>query len=1777
MSRYQAVSQLNHFNFILDTLFSGSDHSLSNFLSISEAELEQLWTWNTPLPPERRVCHHDMISEQAAQQPDKIAMEAWDGELTYRQVDDYSTHLAQTLRLLDDTPNQIIPLLFEKSRWTVVAVLAVMKAGACFALLDPAQPEGRLRSITQQLNATLFICAKSQSTLAAGIIPSATIIPISESKFDKIYSPFADQQPKTTLPTVSPSAPLYVQFTSGSTGLPKGCIITHSQYTSGAIPRARAVGYQQDSRILDFASYAFDVSIDSMLCTLAHGGTLCTPSEERRMNDLSGAMRDKRITFVGMTPSVARTLDVDVLDHLDSIGLGGEGLSASDATTWCRKTRVINGYGPSEATVGASINSDVGAKPYITMGKAIGCALWLTEPGDHNKLVPIGAVGEVLIEGPIVGNGYLNNPEKTKEVFIEDPEFLTQGSKTIPGRHGRVYKTGDLVRYDPDGNCEIIFVGRQDQQVKLRGQRIELAEIEFNMRKHLPADCQIAAEVIKPGGSGDATLVAFIVEQKNNGMRHLDGDIFGSFSKKFQSALKEMTKQLSNDLPIYMVPSAYIPLWKLPLLVSCKTDRKLLREIGNSITRQDLRRFNAMVSERKDPTTEIELQLGRLWAKVLGGDADFSVNDNFFSMGGDSLRAMRLVAAAREENIVLNVPDIMLSPTLSAMATKATPLSKEETNDVPMFSLLGKEWDVEQAKAECARLCGVETLVVEDIYPCTPLQEGLIALSAKFSDAYVAQRVATLQVEEARRLKNAFDLAIKDLPVLRTRIINVAGRGLFQVVLKDAQLIRERGSDLTKYLEMDRKEPMGLGTSLFRYGMVEQIGSDKVHFVLTIHHAIYDGWSMPLAMERVSRAFNGQDTNRPTSFKHFIKYITDLDPAVAKSYWKERLDGASPHQFPPLPQEGYVTRADSLLEHYVNVPTSAQSKLTLATIVRGAWALVSSLYVGHPDVIFGETLTGRSAPVQGIEQIEGPMITTIPVRVRLSLDRPISEFLHAIHAQTVHQIPHEHLGLQNIRRLSKDARSACNLRTGLVIQPKEAEDWGDNNSQNCPTNKFLPADEAEAAREALKFNTYPLMLVFTLEENGFLIMASFDSKCISEPAMERVLHVLDRIVTAFLGNPDSKLGDLAMLDPQEQQDALQMRPKDVMVDSVVDISPVKSAMTEDVFASSKTLSANEEKLRSLLSRILSMPEAEINPSDSFFELGGDSISAMRLVSDARAQGINVTVAQVFESQSLSELAASFGNVKENTLLDLLSRILGISRSDIKSSDSFFDLGGDSICAMRLVSDARTKGLEITVGQVFESKSLAELASAAQEKQSSQTSVQFNAPFAALGKEASLYSADRMCSFLENPEWDIENIYPTRPLQQLSVEATVELPRYSLRYELIKFTTPIDRPRLAQACQKLVAHNEVLRTVFVLDGSKNLGIVLSSLEVPYNEVTVPEDNDINVFAQEYVQKDIKAPKPHGSSFVAFTLFISPTTGASTLAFRISHAQYDEMCLPTLFAQLSALYGGNEVPKTEPYSKHVNHVVLNNIPQSIPYWQRLLSDAQMSILKPDIPLTHRKAADTYLEFDISSRPSNITIGSLPTAAWAIVLARRLATKDVVFGEVVSGRNLGLPNADRIFGPTWQYIPFRVPFKSHWTYRDLLNFVQQQHIESAAYEGMGFAEIVENCTTWDPKQVSWFDTVVHQAPQWVEELPFGDDAEGKMVEAKFETLYPHAEPLREWKCQAFVKDGGKKLGIEIVTFEEWIGVAEEVLKEVGEALGMLMNAKFGEKIFEEAVEEV
>ncbi|ORY07645.1 nonribosomal peptide synthetase-like protein [Clohesyomyces aquaticus] len=1673
MSEYQAESELMSFSTIIATVLRDPNTPIPQLVNTTATELEQIWKWNTPVPAHINRCLHDIIQDQCRSVPDKVAADSWDGTLTYAQVDRYSDELARNLLLLTNSPRSIIPLLFEKSRWTVVALLAVMKAGAAFALLDPAQPEGRLRTIVEQTSAELMITSESQAILASRIT-SATIVPISASKFSKLYQPFASQQPPTSLPAIPPSAPLYIQFTSGSTGKPKGVVISHSNYTSGAIPRADAVGYRSHSRCLDFASYAFDVSIDCMLCTLANGGTLCTPSDEKRINDLSGAIRDMQVNMAHMTPSVARVLGPDILPSLEILGLGGESVSASDAAHWGTKTKVVIAYGPSECTVGCTINNNVGGKQYTTIGKGVGASTWIVDPQNHDRLVPVGAVGELLVEGPVVGIGYLNEPVKTKEVYIENPKFLLAGAGTIPGRKGRLYKTGDLVRYDPDGRGEIVFVGRGDQQVKLRGQRIELAEIEHNMRKHLPTGTEVTMEVVKPGGTGEPILMAFLSERESHTPVRQD-DVFATPSRTLRDSLQKMSDRLAADLPAYMVPASYIPLQKMPSLVSCKTDRKRLREIGSSMSRKDLSRFSSTQSTRQVPSTDMEKTLARLWVAVLGEDSDFGVNESFFAVGGDSLRAMKLVAATRDSGIALTVADVMLHPTISAMAAKAKPMAKTSQTEVAPFSLIGKMWGEEDARKEAAELCRVDPLSIEDVYPCTPLQEGLMALSVKFTDAYIAQRVVQLSnIDEAHALWRAFRRASRDSPILRTRVVNIPRRGLFQVVTKKDDDART-SSDLDSYLAQDRESLMELGDPLVRFGIVDVPGKSTAYLVLTIHHALYDGWSMPLIVERVNRAYQGLPTNRPSLFKDFIKYFVGLDRTELETYWKRRLECASPNQFPALPHSGYQARADSLLEHYIT-GSALKSGHTLATIIRGAWALTVSMYLGHSDIIFGETLTGRSVPISGIEEIEGPMITTIPLRIQVGAEVTVSRYLDQIHRDSVQQIQYEHFGLQHIRRLSPEARDACDLRTGIVLHPRtEGAQIEGESFSNLPASGLVPPNDEEAAKEALKFNTYALMLVCTLDARGFLVMASFDSRTVASGVLERMLRFFERVVGTMCKSPEDTLANVATLTAEEEHDALAIRPKGTPTQHSVGKNATKTRGIgiRHLKQHNEKFTPSEERLRILWSNILGIPEADISSSDSFFELGGDSIGCMRLVSEARLVNLNLTVAKIFQYRTLSPLA----QIAE--------------QSDSKAAPTIADV-----------------------------------------------------PFAALGETKTFFTPDTIRGLLENPAWGIENIYPARPLQEIAVNATVELPRYSVRYELIYMDGPIDTPRLFDACQKLMDHNEILRTVFLQISARCLGVVLERLECPTKEIAIPDGQDINDYTVKFCNDDIKRPEPHGTSFVAFN-FLTSTSGASCLVFRVSHAQYDEICLPLLLHQLSALYAGGNIPKTEPFSKHINHVYLEKMQHSVPYWQNLLKDSSITILKPTTPLTTRNPTSMHRDFDISQRSKDITIATLPTAAWALCLARRLSTADIVFGEVVSGRNLDIPSADKIIGPCWQYIPVRIKFQPSWTYLDLLDAVQDQHVASSPHEGIGLSEIIEKCTDWDPKEVTWFDSVVHQATTGVETLDFGG------VEARFETVYPHAETLREWKIQAFVE--GSVMRIEIVTFEEWRGLAEGLLRDL------------------------
>ena len=1796
----QALHRLDIFIDLLNIILSAPETPVSSLLGPLPRDLAIIWDWNATVPPTIDRCIHEFISEQVPLNADKPAVSSWDGSFTYAGVESLSTRLAHHLVAQGVTLGAYVPLCFEKSRWTIVAVLGVMKAGGAFALTDPtSQPEGRLRVMVEQTGGSIVVASESQADLAGRIIPSGGEVVVVSDKLFALLSESPMSKPLPEIPATT--SPLYIQFTSGSTGKPKGVVISHANYTSGAIPRAAAVGYKPSSRVFEFASYAFDVSIDCMLCTLAVGGTICIPSDADRMNDLGGAIRSSGANMAHMTPSVARMLDPDVIAGLDVLGLGGEAVSAADAASWSKgKTSVIIAYGPSECTVGCTVNNTFaqkeGKKSFTTgnIGQGVGGLGWVVDPNDSDKLVAVGAVGELIIEGPVVGLGYLGEPDKTAEVFIGDPAWLVKGQGAHPGRRGRFYKTGDLFRYDSDMSGDYIFIGRKDAQVKLRGQRVELVEIEHRLHGLLPRGVKLAAEVIKPVG-GQPTLVTFIVDDSSDvsSAESSDGtsECSLAFSGQLAEALEGIDETLSIDLPRYMVPVAYIPLREMPSLVSGKIDRKKLREIGAGMTREQIsstgRRERQTASSV--PESAMEVSLEAVWKSVLGLKEDISAVESFFAVGGDSLRAMRLVSAARAEGIALTVSDVFRYPVLRDMAMVAKKLSPGEsqgiTARVQPFGLLETDWSVKEARTEASRLCGVEAVNIEDVYPCTPLQEALMALSAKVKEAYVAQRVLKLENRgAAERLQAAFETVAADCAILRTRIIH-SERGLIQVVVNEPIHWRSAAS-LAEYLDQDRSEQTDLGKPLVRYAMIHETGGS--HFVLTMHHALYDGWSMPLIVDRVNQAYQGLTLRRPVAeFKDFIHYLDHaLDRNARDEYWRNQLHGATGQQFPTLPFEGYQTQADSLLEIDISLggrqlPSSSHSTITLATVVRAAWALVASQYCGgNTDMVFGETLTGRNAPIVGADEIEGPMITTVPVRVCIDRNVTVLEYLESIADQTVAQIPHEHAGLQHIRRLSDDALQACELRTGFVLHPAAGEIGVD---KTTPANGLVPAGDAEAAQEALKFNTYALMLVCSLSANGFFVMASFDSRTVSKQTMKRALEQLRLAVHQLCdgSTATSQVGDVWCLTEDDRTE-LQTLSTEAKPPSEVGlrVSDVESLWIVDATDHHRLLPRGAvgeivvEARTELLAPAVAIDRPIWFPGDErkkslFFKMsrpGKFSLDtpALRVVAPS-PQPKQPNSAKISLAKPTSS-AVSATSGKQKTLRAIWARLLKLDETSIYLADSFFNRGGDSIAAMKLVSELRQSGMQLTVTQVFAHRTLYDMARAMQpspaaKKQQQAAVAPVYSPFSAL----LLSLTSRVREHLADKSWKIADILPTRPLQEVAVRGTVEQPRFSIRYELMHFAGNVDKARLFRACQDLIERNEILRTVFVrLDGAC-LAVVLDHLgTLPLVEYETDND-DIEAFTKQLCWLDAQTRMSYGSSFVKW--FFVTNDKRSTLVFRLSHAQYDEICLPILLNQLRQLYQGapeESIPPSFPFSSFVNPTLSQGIPHAVPYWRNLLAGSRgISLLRPGTPITNRRHFATHCPVDISMRSRDVTVATLPSAAWALTLARKLGTRDVVFGEVASGRAVEIPgiaDTSSISGPCWQYIPTRVRFdQSIRTGHDLLVALQDQHMASASHDCMGLDEIVRSCTDWDPVEATWFDTVVHQDVAHVKTLSFLDQA------AKFETIYPCEEPLREWKIQAFHAD--EALTIEVITYESWKEHATILLDEVVGSLEQLVQRPWEE----------
>ncbi|CAG8904532.1 unnamed protein product [Penicillium egyptiacum] len=639
--------------------------TVGNTSLISNRNHDDIARWNGTDIQESSKMIHELFRERCVAVPKAVAVCSWDGELTYHDLDAVSDRVAAHLAVHGVGTGVFVSVCFEKSKWFVVAALAVLKAGGCYVPLDPSNPVSRLQSIVHEAEARLLLASSQTAQLLSSAMNRVIIL--SDSAVAEL------PEPGNTLSPVSSSAPAYILYTSGSTGSPKGCLVDHRGLASVADSHGTALQIQSHSRVLQFASCSFGMALIDLFCMLTKGGAVCIPSETERTGDLIGALNRLQVTWSILTPSLIKTINPSDVPGIHTLAIAGEPLPRNLIQHWAPRVQLVQAYGLTEWAGICAVSSPLSSLSNpANIGAPPNARFWLVDPENPDQLAPIGAVGEMLLEGPCLAQGYFKQHEETTRSFISPPSWRKGFGSPLASRH--FYRTGDMMRYRPDGDFN--YIGRKGTQVKIRGQRVELGEVEYHIGKQFGSDAEtIVAETMVLKGEDQPSLVAFILLRCRGRSQPSDASFLAPPSDIFRSKAQAASISLSTVLPRYMLPDFYVPLSQVPLTISRKTSRKSLRQLGSEKTRQDLNDYLYLQKKHRNPRTLIERVLHGVFSKALDQDPiTIGIDDSFFELGGDSILGMRAVVLCRKQKIPLTMQDIFRYRTIAELA-KSMPVS----------------------------------------------------------------------------------------------------------------------------------------------------------------------------------------------------------------------------------------------------------------------------------------------------------------------------------------------------------------------------------------------------------------------------------------------------------------------------------------------------------------------------------------------------------------------------------------------------------------------------------------------------------------------------------------------------------------------------------------------------------------------------------------------------------------------------------------------------------------------------------------------------------------------------------------------------------------------------------------------------------------------------------------------------------------------------------------------------------------------------------------------
>ncbi|KAJ3541872.1 hypothetical protein NM208_g4404 [Fusarium decemcellulare] len=967
-------------------LSDNGDCQLSRIDLVSESERRSILSQSHVTRTAQSTTIPALFEQTVAAHPDKVAVD-FEGKtsLSFSELNSQANTLATRLKL---EKGAIVPILAERSLELVVAILAVLKSGAVYTVLDPDTPLSRLEQVIGDCNPATILASHRY----------INILPNSTDMQDLLSSPVDGSQslPQEDVSNVDvqiePKDRCYIIYTSGSTGKPKGAVLTHQAATSGMQHHS----LNGLNRWLLFYNPSFSAAQRTILSTLVHGGTLVVASKEALTSDLTSVINGLSIDSLGITPSALSLLQPQDVPGLKQITLVGEQIPQELVNTWSAREGLTlkNTYGLSECTqlnFARELRSQPGetANPRVVNPPADTTSVFILSQGT-TELSPLLVSGELCLAGPQLAQGYLNEPQLTERVFIDNPF----GS-------GKLYRTGDKARRLARGQIEI--QGRVDMQVKINGQKVEPAEID---RLLLAINTVTASVTLAVKIEDRIILVAGIV---------LADDY------TFRDAVVTAREHLRAHLPAYMVPGIWLPLEEIPKNGNGKINyhwlRLQARELGvagfASLMDANSTEFNANIL-----VDEVEEKIATVWATILRTDLSVIRRSyTFTDLGGSSIQAIQVTAELRKAGIATELGDLLGDVPLQEVASRSRAFDAEDQQDLEPFSLVtgsGLESELQQD----------ENIV--DAYPVTPFQETMLASLNSPSDPYTYSRVWDIARIDLTRLRRSFEQVFEAREILRTVFVPHK-RSFVQTVRKGLSLPWIESLETVESLTADEKNHhWNPNRPLWKV----TVSSDQA-LVVTMHHSLFDFWSHRFLYDDVAAVYLGNTIPQRPTFNKFVQYLQNDSSSSDTAFWSTYLEGAEVIKLnhSPLAQASKIE-----LDLGFSIGALARSVgLTLGTVVYTAWAILLSRQLGTDDVTFATTVSGREVPVASIHDIDGPTMATVPQRIKLDTKSTLKELSKSAISGFAQLLRHSQVGMLGALKAGNLAPQAIDTLVNILV------------------------------------------------------------------------------------------------------------------------------------------------------------------------------------------------------------------------------------------------------------------------------------------------------------------------------------------------------------------------------------------------------------------------------------------------------------------------------------------------------------------------------------------------------------------------------------------------------------------------------------------------------------------------------------------------------------------------------------------------------------------------